>query len=137
MNLLKVDHIGVAVQDLATARALWEGKLGFQAHTVEEVPSQKVRVAFLPLAGVKFELLEPTSPDSTIAKFLTNRGPGLHHVAYEVPDIRAALAEAKAQGLQLIDHEPRQGAAGKLVAFLHPRNTGGVLTEFVQSFGQP
>ena len=132
MQLTKVDHIGIAVPSLEQGRALWEGKLGLRAKGVEEVQSQRVRVCFIPVGEVKLELLEPSSPDSAIAKFLEKRGPGLHHVAYEVPDIRAALDEAKAQGLQLIDAAPRPGAAGKLVAFLHPRDTGGVLTEFVQ-----
>jgi methylmalonyl-CoA/ethylmalonyl-CoA epimerase len=127
-----VDHIGIAVPSLDEARALWEATLGLRAKAVEDVPSQRVRVAFLPLGEVKFELLEPTSPESAVAKFLAKRGPGLHHVAYEVPDVRAALAEARAQGIALIDAEPRRGAANKLVAFLHPRDTGGVLTEFVQ-----
>ncbi|MCA1814124.1 MAG: methylmalonyl-CoA epimerase [Halobacteriales archaeon] len=132
MHLRKLDHIGIAVPALAEARAFWEGKLGLHAKGEEDVPSQRVRVCFLPIGESKLELLEPTSPDSTIAKFLEKRGPGLHHVAFEVPDIRAALAEAKAQGIQLIDQEPRPGAANKLVAFLHPRDTGGVLTELVQ-----
>lgn len=132
MQLRKVDHIGVAVASLEQALPVWEGKLGLRAKGVEDVPSQGVRVCFLPLGGLKFELLEPASPDSAIARFLEKRGPGLHHVAYEVPDVRAALAEAEAQGLQLIDRAPRPGAAGKLVAFLHPRATGGVLTELVQ-----
>lgn len=135
MHLLKVDHIGVAVASLDDARKLWEGKLGLYARRVEEVPSQKVRVAFLPVGDTKLELLEPTSPDSTIAKFLASRGPGLHHVAYEVPDLRAALAEAAAEGLPLIDQEPRRGAGGKWIAFLHPKGTGGVLTELVQPGG--
>jgi len=132
VQLRKVDHIGIAVEGLDEARALWEGKLGLHAKGVEEVPSQKVRVCFLPIGDTKLELLEPTSPESAVAKHLAKRGPGLHHVAYEVADIRAALAEAKAQGLELIDAEPRPGAGNKLVAFLHPRSTGGVLTEFVQ-----
>jgi methylmalonyl-CoA/ethylmalonyl-CoA epimerase len=130
--LRKVDHIGIAVPSLEEGRALWEGKLGAQAQGVEEVPSQRVRVCFVPVGEAKLELLEPTSPDSAIAKHLAKRGPGLHHVAYEVHDIRAALAEARAHGLEPIDAEPRPGAAGKLVAFLHPRSTMGVLTEFVQ-----
>lgn len=128
----RVDHIGIAVESLELGRALWEGKLGLHAKGVEEVPSQRVRVCFIPVGDTKLELLEPTSPDSAIAKHLAKRGPGLHHVAYEVADIRAALAEAAQQGIQLIDREPRPGAAGKLVAFLHPRDTQGVLTELVQ-----
>jgi len=132
MELLRVDHIGVAVADLAAARVLWEGKLGLAAKGVEEVPSQKVKVAFLPLAGLKFELLQATDPESPIAKHVAKRGEGLHHVAFEVPDIRKAMSDARAQGTAPLTAEPGRGAAGKLVCFLHPRDTGGVLVELVQ-----
>lgn len=132
MHLLRVDHIGVAVASLDAARALWERKLGMHAKGVEEVASQRVRVAFLPLAGLKFELLEATDPESPIAKHVAKRGEGLHHVAFEVPDIRAAMAEARAQGMAPLSPEPGRGAGGKWVCFLHPRDTGGVLVEFVQ-----
>lgn len=131
MHLLRVDHIGVAVSSLDAARALW-AQLGLHTKGVEEVPAQKVRVAFLPIAGVKFELLEATDPDSPIAKHVAKRGEGLHHVAFEVPDIRAAMAEARAEGMAPLSDEPGRGAGGKWVCFLHPRDTGGVLVEFVQ-----
>ena len=137
MRLLRVDHIGVAVESLDAARALWEGKLGLHAKAVEEVPAQKVRVAFLPLAGVKFELLEATDPASPIARHVAKRGEGLHHVAFEVDDIRAAMQEARAQGMAPLTEEPGRGAGGKWVCFLHPKDTGGVLVEFVQPAAPP
>lgn len=132
MHLLRVDHIGVAVASLDKARPLWEGKLGLAARSVEEVAGQRVRVAFLPLAGLQFELLEAMDPESPIAKHVAKRGEGLHHVAFEVADIRAAMADARARGMAPLTPEPGTGAGGKLVCFLHPRDTGGVLVEFVQ-----
>lgn len=132
MNLTKVDHIGIAVKSLDVARPLWEGKLGLHAKSIEEVPSQKVRVAFLPLAGLKFELLESTDPASPIAKHVAKRGEGLHHVAFEVVDIHRSMEEARRSGMNPLTEEPSRGAGGKWVCFLHPRDTGGVLIEFVQ-----
>ena len=132
MQLTKIDHIGVAVASLDEARKVWEGKLGLAAKSVEEVATQKVRVAFLPIAGVKFELLEATDPASPIARHVEKRGEGLHHVAFEVPDIRAAISEMKARGVAPLSPEPGRGAGGKLVVFFHPRDTGGVLVEYVQ-----
>jgi methylmalonyl-CoA/ethylmalonyl-CoA epimerase len=131
--LLRLDHVGIAVPSLDEARALWEGKLGLAAQGMEEVASQRVRVAFLPLAGVKFELLEPTDPASPIAQHLAKRGEGLHHVAFEVADIRAAMADMRAKAIAPLTPEPSRGAGGKWVCFFHPRDTGGVLVEFVQA----
>lgn len=128
----KIHHVGVAVPGIADARAVYEKVLGLRQQSTDEVAPQKVRVAFYPCADVRFELLEPTSPESTVAKFLDHRGPGLHHVAFEVDDIRAELGRLKREGVQLIDAEPRVGAHGNLVAFLHPKATGGVLFELVQ-----
>jgi methylmalonyl-CoA/ethylmalonyl-CoA epimerase len=127
----KVDHIGVAVPDLDAARAFWE-RLGLRAGGVEEVPHQRVRVCFLPLGETKLELLQATDPESPIARHIAKRGQGLHHVAFEVPDIRAAMREARAQSLPPLTDEPGRGAGGKLVCFLHPRDTHGVLLELVQ-----
>jgi methylmalonyl-CoA/ethylmalonyl-CoA epimerase len=132
MQLLRLDHVGIAVASLDQARAVWEAKLGLPVKDVQEVASQKVRVAFLPLAGTKFELLEATDPASTIAKHVAKRGEGLHHLAFEVADIRAAMRDARAQGMAPLTEEPGRGAGGKWVCFLHPRDTGGVLVEFVQ-----
>lgn len=127
-----MEHLGIAVAHLHEALVLWEDRLGLGSSGVEEVPSQGVRVAFLPLGELKLELLEPMGPDSPIAKHLAKRGEGLHHVAFEVPDIRAAMQEARAAGMPPVTEEPVRGARGKWVCFLHPKETGGVLLELVQ-----
>lgn len=128
----KIDHLGIAARDGGLHRDVYERILGFRLHDAETVASQNVRASFYPCAGVNFELLESTSPDGTIARFLEKRGEGFHHVAFEVDDIRGELARVKALGVQLIDEAPRAGAHGSLVAFLHPRSTRGVLVEFVE-----
>ncbi len=128
----KIDHLGVAVKSLDVQIPLYRDQLGMEFEGIEEVESQKVRVAFFRIGDARMELLEPTSPESAIAKHIEKRGEGLHHVAYEVADIRAAMAEAKAAGLTLLAEEPRPGAHHTLVCFLHPKSTNGVLTEFVQ-----
>lgn len=126
-----IDHIGIAVADLDEALAAWS-RLGLDRPVIEDVPEQGVRVAMLPVGGGKIELLAPLSPDSPVGRFLERRGPGLHHVALRVDDIEAALAEAEARGLELIDRQPRIGAGGARIAFVHPRSTGGTLVEFCQ-----
>ncbi|MFO7245237.1 MAG: methylmalonyl-CoA epimerase [Thermaerobacter sp.] len=126
-----IDHIGIAVADLDEALAAWS-RLGLDRPVIEDVPEQGVRVAMLPVGGGKIELLAPLSPDSPVGRFLERRGPGLHHVALRVDDIEAALAEAEARGLELIDRQPRSGAGGARIAFVHPRSTGGTLVEFCQ-----
>ena len=128
----KIDHLGLAVQNLDEAAALYEKLLGAPPSEVEEVPEQKVRVVFFEVGESHVELLEPTSPESPIAKFMEKRGPGIQHVAYRVDDVEAELARAKAAGLRLIDETPRIGAGGARIAFVHPKSTGGVLTEFCQ-----
>lgn len=128
MNGLPVDHIAVATPNLEEAIRLYERMTGARSSPVEEIPAQGVRVAFV--GGV--ELLEPLSPESTVAHFLERNGPGLHHIAYRTEDIRSELARLSEAGFQLIDAEPRLGAGGHLVAFLHPRSTGKVLVELVQ-----
>ncbi|PYQ16001.1 MAG: methylmalonyl-CoA epimerase [Acidobacteria bacterium] len=130
MKALKIDHLGIAVPSLADAVAAYE-TLGFAVETREEVPSEKVRVAFLPVGDSRLELLEPTEPGSPIGRFLQKRS-GLHHVCVLVEDIDAALAELRARGVPLIDEVPRPGAGGSRVAFLHPRAAGGVLLELKQ-----
>lgn len=125
--MLKIDHLGIAVKGLDEAVAAWKA-LGFEVEGVHEVPSEKVRTAFLPIGESHLELLEPTDESSVIAKFLEKRS-GLHHVCFLVDDIDAALAEAKAKGVQLIDQAPRTGAGGCRVAFVHPKAAGGVLVE--------
>ena len=128
MNGLPVDHIALATPDLSAAVPLYERLTGARSSNVEELPAQGVRVAFVG----SLELLEPLSSESTVARFLEKNGPGLHHVAYRTEDIRAELTRLAEEGFDLIDHEPRPGAFGHQVAFLHPRSTGRVLVELVQ-----
>ena len=129
---MKVDHIGVATRGIEEALKFWRDALGLEVKHTETVEEQGVRVAMLPAGEPRVELLEPTGPDSPVAKFLEKRGPGIHHVAVRVGDIRAALARLKAGGARLIDEEPRVGAGGCLVAFVHPSASGGVLLELVE-----
>ena len=129
---MKIDHIGIATNGIDDAARFYLESLGLQIEHVEEVTSQKVRVAMLPLGESRVELLEPTSDDSPISKFLAKRGPGIHHIAVRVQDIRASMAELKEKGARLIDEQPRTGAGGCLVAFIHPSSTGGVLLELVE-----
>jgi methylmalonyl-CoA/ethylmalonyl-CoA epimerase len=129
---MKIDHIGIATNGIADSAAVYCEALGLTLGEFEEVPSQRVRVAMLPVGESRIELLEPTSDESPISKFLAKRGPGIHHIAFGVDDIRAALADLKSKGARLIDEEPRSGAGGCLVAFIHPSSTGGVLIELVE-----
>ena len=131
MKVLRVDHIGIAVPKLDDAVSAWKA-LGFEVDTVHDVPTEKVRAAFLPVGESHLELLEPTDPSSVLAKFLEKRS-GLHHVCVLVDDIDAALALMKARGVALIDEKPRPGAGGCRVAFVHPRAAGGVLLELKQA----
>lgn len=128
--LTKIDHLGIAVRSLDESVAYYEKALGLRCEHREEVPSQKVRTAFFSVGDTHLELLEPTSPESPIAKFLEKNGEGIHHVAFATTDIEAQLKGASAAGVKLIHEQPFEGAAGKLVTFLHPKFTHGVLTEF-------
>ena len=128
--ITKIDHLGIAVKSLDEAAAYYEKALGLKCEHREEVPSQKVRTAFFAVGEVHLELLEPTSPESPVAKFLEKNGEGLHHVAYATTDIAGQLQQAADHGVKLIHDRPCEGAAGKLVAFLHPKSTYGILTEF-------
>ncbi len=128
MNGLPLDHVGVAVQSIQESAATFEPITGATCSTIEELPEQDVNVAFVG----SIELIEPRSDTSTVARFLTRRGPGIHHVAYRVSDLRATLQDLNTRGFQLIDDEPRLGARGHLVAFVHPKSTGGTLIELVQ-----
>jgi methylmalonyl-CoA/ethylmalonyl-CoA epimerase len=130
---MKINHLGIATKDIDAALAFWRDALGLEHVHSEIVGDQKVRVAMLPIGESRVELLEPTSDDSPISKFLEKRGGGIHHIAVEVDDIRAALAQLKASGTRLIDEAPRIGAEGCLVAFVHPSATQGVLLELVQT----
>ena len=129
---MKVDHIGIATNTLDEALALWRDALGLQVDFTEEVTEQGVRIAMLPVGETHIELLEPLTDTSPVGKFLQKRGPGIHHVAIRVTDIRASLASLKAKGTRLIDETPRRGAGGCLVAFVHPSSANGVLLELVQ-----
>ena len=125
----QIDHLGIAVRSLDETVPLYEKALGLRCEHREEVPSQKVRTAFFDVGGVHLELLEPTSPESPIAKFLAERGEGIHHLAFRTDNILGQLAQAAGAGVRLIHEKPFDGAGGMLVAFLHPRSTHGVLTE--------
>jgi methylmalonyl-CoA/ethylmalonyl-CoA epimerase len=128
--LNKIDHLGIAVKSLDDAVAFYEKALGLTCQGVEEVESQKVRTAFFDVGETHIELLEPTSEESPIAKFMAKNGEGVHHVAYQTDDIQGQLNQAREAGCKLINEEPVAGAGGKKVAFLHPKSTHGVLTEF-------
>src|SRR5688572_33377260 len=129
---MKINHLGIATNGIDEALKFWGDALGLENVHTEVVEDQKVRVAMLPIGESRIELLEPTSEDSPISKFLDKRGGGIHHIAVEVPDIEAALGKLKAQGMRLIDESPRTGAEGCLVAFVHPSSANGVLLELVQ-----
>lgn len=131
MKPTKINHLGIAVHDLEAAATIYRA-LGLNVEKIVDVPEQQVRVAFIPLGESTLELVQPTSPDSTITRFLEKSGEGLHHLAIEVEDIEDSLKELKAQEIQLINETPRHGAEG-LVAFLHPKSTGRVLIELVQT----
>jgi methylmalonyl-CoA epimerase len=133
MHLTRVHHVGIAVADLDESIELYRAALG--AELVHRARNEKdgIEAAFLRTGAGEVELLSATTPDSPVGKFLARRGPGLHHVAYGVSDITAALAHARAAGLELIDAEPRMGMHGSLIAFVHPKSMGGVLTELVET----
>jgi methylmalonyl-CoA epimerase len=128
----RIDHVGIAVADLDSAVALYEETLGMPLVHREKVAEQGVEAVLLDVGDGHIELLEPLGEDTPVGKFLAKKGPGLHHVAYAVSDVTAALAELAEQGVALIDSEPRRGIRDSRVAFLHPKSTGGVLTEIVQ-----
>jgi len=131
----KINHIGVAVRSIEEALPFYRDALGMTFSGTEVVASQLVKVAFLAIGESKIELLEPTSPESPVAKFLEKSGPGVHHVAYGVADIEAAIAGLVAAGTRMIDSVPRAGAHGARIAFIHPKSSGGVLTELCESAG--
>lgn len=138
METLELDHVGIAVESLDEALELYSGILGMELAGTELVEEQKVKTAFLPLgagghgSGTELELLESTDPDGPIGKFLAGKGPGVHHLAFRVRDLDAALEELKAEGMRLIDEKPRYGAGGARIAFLHPKSTKGVLVELCE-----
>lgn len=134
MNISHIEHLGIAVKSLEEAIPYYENILGLKCYSIEEVADQKVKTAFFKVGQTKIELLEPTSEDSTIAKFIEKRGEGIHHMAFAIEDgVANALAEVEAKGVRLIDKAPRKGAEGLNIAFLHPKSTCSVLTELCEN----
>ena len=133
MNISHIEHLGIAVKSLYEAIPYYENILGMKCYSIEEVADQKVKTAFFKVGQTKLELLEPTSDESPIAKFIEKRGEGIHHLAFAVEDgVANALAEMEGKGVRLIDKAPRKGAEGLNIAFIHPKSTHGVLTEFCE-----
>jgi methylmalonyl-CoA/ethylmalonyl-CoA epimerase len=132
MKLTKIDHIGIAVPDMSSGAKFWTEALGLTYEAEEIVAEQKVKTAFLPVGESEVELLESTDPDGPVAKFIEKRGPGFQHIAFRVDDIDAALAELKEKDIALIDQEPRKGAGGARIIFIHPKATGGILVELCE-----
>jgi methylmalonyl-CoA epimerase len=132
MDVKRIDHLGIAVADLSAAKRLYEDLLGLKLTHEEVVQEQGVRTYFYPIAGVKLELLESITPDGPIARFLEKRGAGIQHLAVEVGDIVAAIAELKGKGVRMLDETPRDGVEGSRIAFVHPKDTHGVLLELVE-----
>ncbi len=133
MTILRVDHIAIVVPEIDSALNFWQEALGLPLEHVEEISEQETAVAMLPVGESEVELVQPTSETSGMAQYMAKRGPGLHHICFEVDDIEATLAELKAKGIRLINEEPVIGAGGKKVAFVHPKSASGVLVELSQS----
>ena len=132
MKTLRIDHIGMAVKSIKKSLNFWENTLNIQCQGIEEVVDQKVKTAFLPLDNCEVELLEGTSSESPVSKFIERRGEGIHHISLEVEDLESALTELKSREVKLIDESPRYGAGGTKIAFIHPSATGGVLLELME-----
>lgn len=132
MKILKIDHLGIAVDSIDQATTFWRDVLGLPLEGTETVETQKVTTAFMPVGESEVELLESTSPEGPVAKYIAKRGQGIQHVAFRVDNIEAALAELKARGVPLIDQVPRPGAGGAKIAFLHPKAANGVLVELCE-----
>ena len=130
MNISHIEHLGIAVKNLEDAIPYYENILGLQCYKTEEVTDQKVKTAFFKVGNTKIELLEATSEESSIAKFIEKRGEGIHHIAFAVDNVADSIKEVEEKGIQLIDKTPRKGAENLTIAFLHPKSTQGVLTEF-------
>ncbi|MBQ8423182.1 MAG: methylmalonyl-CoA epimerase [Coprobacter sp.] len=134
MNLSHIEHLGIAVKSIAESLPYYENILGLKCYSIEEVADQKVKTAFFKIGQTKIELLEPTSDDSAVAKFIEKRGEGIHHIAFAVADgVANALGEMAEKGVKLIDAAPRRGAEGLNIAFLHPKSTCSVLTELCEN----
>ncbi len=132
MKILKIDHLGIAVNSIGDGKKFWTDILGLHFEGTETVAEQKVTTAFFPVGESEVELLESTAPDGPIAKYLEKKGEGIQHIAFRVDNIEAALAELKEKGIRLIDETPRKGAGGAKIAFLHPKSTSGVLVELCE-----
>ncbi|RTZ98040.1 MAG: methylmalonyl-CoA epimerase [Deltaproteobacteria bacterium] len=132
MEILKIDHLGIAINSIEDGKKFWTDVLGLACEGTETVEPQQVTTAFFPVGESEVELLESTSPEGPVAKYIDKRGQGIQHVAFRVKDIEAALSELKAKGVRLIDEIPRKGAGGARIAFLHPKATGGVLVELCE-----
>lgn len=132
MDITHIEHLGIAVKSIEESLPYYEQVLGLKCYNIEEVADQKVKTAFFKVGQTKIELLEPTSEESTIAKFIEKKGEGIHHIAFAVPSVTEALAEAEEKGVKLIDKAPRGGAEGLSIAFLHPKSTCSVLTELCE-----
>lgn len=132
MKILRVDHIGIAINNIDEAKQLYHDLLGLDHAGSETVAEQKVTTAFFPVGDTEVELLESTASDGPVAKFIEKKGEGVHHIAFRVDNVEAALEELKAKGVKLIDEKPRKGAGGAKIAFLHPKSTHGVLVELCQ-----
>ena len=132
MELTHIEHIGIAVKNIEEQLPYYEGILGLKCYNIETVEDQKVKTAFFMIGQTKIELLEPTSEESTVAKFIEKRGEGIHHIAFATKNLGESLREIEAKGVRLIDTQPRAGAEGLNIAFLHPKSTGSVLTELCE-----
>jgi len=128
----QIHHVAVVVDDMEKALSFWRDALGMELHELRDVPAEKSQVAFLPLAGAEVELVQPTTDDSGIAKYLAKRGAGMHHICLEVDDIEGMMTQLKSKGVRLINEEPRTATDGKKYAFIHPESTSGVLVELYQ-----
>jgi len=133
MKPTHIEHIGIAVRNLAESINYYENVLGLKCYAMEEVVDQKVKTAFFMIGQTKIELLESTDPEGSIGKFIEKKGEGIHHIAYAVKNLSEVLPEVESKGIQLIDKTPRKGAEGLNIAFLHPKSTGGVLTELCEN----
>jgi methylmalonyl-CoA/ethylmalonyl-CoA epimerase len=132
MKILKIDHLGIAVNSIDAGKGFWTNILGLKFEGAETVAEQKVTTAFFPVGESEVELLESTSPDGPVGKFIEKKGEGIHHIAFRVENIEEALKELKGKGVQLIDQTPRTGAGGGKIAFLHPKSTNGILVELCE-----
>ena len=132
MEISHIEHIGIAVKNLEESTKYYENVLGLKCYAVEEVKDQKVKTAFFMVGQTKIELLESTDPEGPIGKFIEKKGEGIHHIAFAAKDLANTLTEVESKGIQLIDKQPRKGAEGLNIAFLHPKSTGGVLTELCE-----